>query len=407
MERFTFGFSSDIISISLGQELPEIVMPRGNFTSKHRTEGVSIMEEKIGVEEALQRNDIVFIDLRSPAEYARGSIPGAVNLPLFDDEERAVLGRIYHQEGGQKAYLEGLSAASSKLPSLVSEILNAAKNKKPVLYCWRGGKRSESLTQVLHLLEIPALQLEGGYKSFRRFIREQLENYQLTQGAVVLHGYTGAGKTEIINHLQERGYPAVDLEGLGQHRGSVFGAIGMGLQPTQQNFDALLAINLQKLSKWPYIIVEGEGNRLGRLTLPPSLLREIKGGCRILVKTPLEIRVARLVQEYTAKPDGSPLPPLREGILKLQKKLGPKTTESLLSKLEQKNFRAVARTLCLAYYDPLYKESHPGKNTFDAVINGSDTVKAAGEIEAFVANRFGREETLERSSTHEHQSNAP
>lgn len=259
------------------------------------------MHPELDIEEALQRDDLVFIDVRTPSEFGRASIPGAVNIPLFDDRQFRELGAIYRNRGEKAARLAGLALAAPKLPELVEQIRTASGAKTPLIYCWRGGLRSLSLYQILNLAGVPALRLRGGYRAFRRYVNARLRDFSLQSEILVLHGLTGVGKTALIRALARKGYAALDLEGLARHRGSVFGAVG--IQPrSQRDFEALLLQKLQRFKDSPYLVLEGEGKRIGNIHLPPFLTRAMEEGKHLLLTAPLPVRVERILEDYLAIP---------------------------------------------------------------------------------------------------------
>ena len=280
------------------------------------------MHPELDIEEALQRDDLVFIDVRTPSEFGRASIPGAVNIPLFDDRQFRELGAIYRNRGEKAARLAGLALAAPKLPELVEQIRTASGAKTPLIYCWRGGLRSLSLYQILNLAGVPALRLRGGYRAFRRYVNARLRDFSLQSEILVLHGLTGVGKTALIRALARKGYAALDLEGLARHRGSVFGAVG--IQPrSQRDFEALLLQKLQRFKDSPYLVLEGEGKRIGNIHLPPFLTRAMEEGKHLLLTAPLPVRVERILEDYLAiPPSPEVVEEIREALLSLRRRLG-------------------------------------------------------------------------------------
>ena len=337
----------------------------------------------IEINDALARTDLVFIDVRSPGEYAEASIPGAVNVPLFDDREHHQLGIIYHQLGEDQARRAALAMVAPKLIRLTDQVeaLCAGNNKKPLLYCRRGGLRSLSLYQILHLAGITAFRLKSGYKAFRQYVNSRLASYQLQSRLIVLHSLTGVGKTTILTNLGSRGIPILDLESLAGHKGSVFGAVGLTKPRSQKDFDALLLEQLDRHADQPYLVVEGEGRRIGNVYLPPFLAEAMDRGYSILLNASVEVRVKRIVDSYIPHPVPENITiQLRDAITSLDRRLGQTKVRQLLQMLEQEDYSGVARILCLEYYDRLYSDSRPECSNFDSVVDAADLEDATGQI---------------------------
>lgn len=337
---------------------------------------------EIEINDALARTDLVFVDVRSPGEYAEASIPGAVNVPLFDDREHHQLGIIYHQLGENQARRAALTMVAPKLTGLADQVDGlCAGQKKPLLYCRRGGLRSLSLYQILHLAGINAFRLKSGYKAFRQYVNGRLAAYQLQSRLVVLHSLTGVGKTTILMDLENRGIPILDLEGLAGHKGSVFGAVGLTKPRSQKDFDALLLQQLDRHTDQPYLVVEGEGRRIGNVYLPPFLGEAMDQGYSILLNASVETRVKRIVESYIPHPlPESITTQLRDAITSLGRRLGQKKVNQLLQMLQQEDYPAVAEILCLEYYDRLYSDSRPECANFDSVVDAANLDHAAGQI---------------------------
>lgn len=332
---------------------------------------------EIEVAEALDRSDLIFIDVRSPEEYQKASIPGSINIPLFDDREHHQLGLIYHNVGEKEARLVALEMVSPKLPMLVNKILEAAGPNTPLLYCYRGGMRSLSLYEVLRLTGVNVFRLKKGYKAYRKHINQKLVNYSLSSKLYVLHGLTGVGKTAVLKNLERRGCPVIDLEELAGHRGSVFGAVGDINESSQKDFDALLLNQLESFKNEELIFIEGEGRRIGNVYLPVFLGNAMDSGFQILLTASLEKRVERILQTYIPEsvPDWLKIQ-LETAISSLRNRLGGKKTDLLLGMLKQGDYRAVAEMLCTDYYDLFYKDSKPESAQFDAVIDAEDLDRA-------------------------------
>lgn len=347
------------------------------------------MKSLLSVERFLENRERYFVvDVRSPGEYVKAHIPGAQNIPLFTDEERALVGTAYWKEGTDRAKLVGLSIVSPRLPRMVETILEAAAGREVVLYCWRGGMRSRSVISIMEALGFPAWQLIGGYKAFRRQVVKYFHNTRLNIPVFVLNGLTGVGKTRMIQTLLGMGAPALDLEGIANHRGSAFGAVGLGEPRSQKDFDALLFLALSDLKNAPYLIVEGEGKRIGPVIVPDFLYEAMRQGPHILLETSLAIRVRRILQEYYGQLDNTEA--LVKAVLSLQKKMGREACEALAAQIRQGDLEAAARTLCTDYYDLYYRDSKQKKSHYLAVVDVADLQWGAGQI-ICIAERFLKE----------------
>lgn len=313
---------------------------------------------KVTIEKAINMEDKIFIDVRSPSEFAKGSIPGAINIPILDDDERIDVGTTYTNKSPEEAKTKGIEYASPKLSSIYDRIsMLAKKYKNIILFCWRGGLRSDILSSFLGALGVNIYQLEGGYKKYRRYVIEYFEENRFKHKFIVLHGYTGVGKTEILIQLKTLGIPILNLEHLARNSGSVFGKIAYQNEKpvTQKTFEALLFETL-RLSNNKYIVVESEGRRLGEVSLPKNLWNAIVEGKHILIGTNMETRIKRLVNDYVIKiSDCNTL--LEDAVVHLKEKIGTKKINQLVSWIEEREYSKVAEDLITNYYDPLYKNS--------------------------------------------------
>ncbi|MFH1210956.1 MAG: tRNA 2-selenouridine(34) synthase MnmH [archaeon] len=300
----------------------------------------------IQIKEAL-KDEHFFIDVRTPAEFEESTIPWAINIPLFSNEERAIVGKLYTQVGQKEAMEKGYEFVNEKLPQLL-ESVRKHKEKKLIVFCWRGGMRSKSLGMLLESIGFDVMQLEGGHKAYRNYVIEELENYKAKGKFIVLYGMTGCGKTKMLKQFKN----SLDLEGLAQHRSSLFGDIG--LKPrSQKMFEALLVKRLNELKDYDHIITEGESRKIGRVVIPESIFKEMHRGINVKVEASMEQRICNLIECYSNKEDEK----IIEKIKMLSKSLGKKRTEEMLKLFEEKKFEEVARILLEEYYDPLYSHT--------------------------------------------------
>jgi len=316
-----------------------------------------------------------YVDLRSPVEYASSHIPGAVNIPLLSDEERSEIGTIYRHQGPDQAKIRGLEVVAPRLADMISEIKEFSRDNNLVVYCWRGGDRSRAVANLLDIMQVDGYRLIGGYKSYRAFVLNQLQILPRSQ-VVVIHGLTGTGKTEIIKHLAAMGMPALDLEGLANHRGSVFGGIGLGLQPSQKQFDSSLYQALDRLKDERFLIVESESKKIGRVFLPDHLFARMKEGRHVLVYDTLENRINRLVHEYVEDASNN-TNDLLECVQGLKYHLGKGKTQQVVELIKSSQLTEAIKVLLTDYYDPLYGYPSAADIEYDLNLDGSDSEQAA------------------------------
>ncbi|TYO98549.1 tRNA 2-selenouridine synthase [Geothermobacter ehrlichii] len=352
---------------------------------------MSVPETIISLDKALELREqgCLLVDARSPSEYAEATIPGAVSVPLFDDEERHRVGLCYKQQGRRQARRLGVELVSPKIPAMIAAVEAALRDARPpvVVFCWRGGMRSQALTTFLNLAGIPARQLAGGHKAFRKHVCRFFE-----QGSwgrlLVLRGLTGVGKTRMLKRLAEQGYPVLDLEGLANHRGSAFGALGLPKQPSQKMFESLLWDRLRRIPPDGYVLTEGESRHIGRLILPERLFQALQDEVSLWVEAPLERRIDIILDDYPARDQ------LRETfvppILALKPVLGGKRTQELLSWLEQGRWRELVGALMTEYYDPRYLHTLPQRRlTIEATTEEAGLAALKRAIDSLLASPPG------------------
>jgi len=240
------------------------------------------------------------IDVRSPSEFVDDHIPGAENRPVLNDIERARIGTMYAKESGFAAKRAGAAVVARNIAAMLEGPF-AAKPRgwSPVIYCWRGGQRSRSLTHLLNEVGWRAVQLEGGYRAWRRHVIARLETQPSQLRFEVVCGLTGSGKSRLLDALAGIGAQVLDLETLARHRGSLLGDLPGEPQPTQKTFDSELAVALQRLDPRRVVYVESESKKIGTVQVPDALLAAMRGAECIRVDTPLPLRIALLKDEYT------------------------------------------------------------------------------------------------------------
>lgn len=325
--------------------------------------------------------DYILVDLRSQQEYSEFTIPGAVNLPLFDNEERKLIGTVYNHESVDKAKKIGVEFASKKLPWLYEEILKLKDaHDKVVLFCERGGYRSSSVCALMNSIGVGVAKLRGGYKGYRSVVNAMLPKLNSEVKYIVIHGYTGTGKTELLEMLESRGYDVMNLEKYANHRGSLLGDVGLGRRVSQKQFESLIYDNLKK-RKSDIVFVEGESSRIGNIVIPHYIMESMKAGWHILAEGSLEKRVQRIVEEYTGS-EGF-ITDIKNSLEKLGRHISAKRIKEYVNDVEKGNYSEVARDLMIRYYDPMY-ENEQKQFEYQLRVNTDNMEEACDCIENWV-----------------------
>jgi len=338
---------------------------------------MAVLKTGAGIFENLSH--YLIIDVRSPGEYVHAHIPNAFSLPLFTDEERAAIGKTYKQQSREAAIKLGLPFFGTKMQQMIEQvegwvtIYEKTYHKKPTIlvHCWRGGMRSAAVAWLLDLYGFKTEQLTGGYKAYRNWVLAQFEkNYSMK----VLGGYTGSGKTEILLQLEKSKIPVIDLEGLANHKGSAFGALGQKEQASQEQFENNLAGALFNISTaHPYFWIEDESQRIGTNMLPITFFKNIRNSICYFIDIPFEARLQFIVEAYGR----FAVADLIAATLRIQKRLGGLETKTAVNFLVENNIEA-AFSILLKYYDKVYL-----KNTETAAIPKFKTEKiVASEVNA-------------------------
>jgi tRNA 2-selenouridine synthase len=300
------------------------------------------------------RGGTVPIDVRSPGEFADATIPGSLNIPLFDDGERAEVGTLYVQAGVEAAKRRGLEIVSAKLPAFVDQFARVPGDK--TVFCWRGGMRSKVTATLLSLMDIRVRRLAGGYRAYRRWVVQFLETAEIRPRMVVLHGLTGTGKSWMLRRLAADGFPVLDLEAMAGHRGSIFGEVGLRAN-NQKTFDALLAEALVRWRNAPFLLMEAESRRIGKVVLPERLWAKKEEGLHLLVELPLEERVRLILQDYEPwNHHEACLAAFR----RIKEAIHTPVAKEIESLLLRQAYAPAVELLLAFYYDPRYR--HAGRH---------------------------------------------
>ncbi len=298
------------------------------------------------------------IDVRSPGEYYKGHMPNSINIPLFDNDERTIIGTIYKKDGREKAVIEGLKFVEKKLEFLLDSLLMIIDSQKIIpeknndesfikIYCSRGGMRSQSISWLLEKYRFYPITLKGGYKTYRRWI---LDSFSKKWNIIVIGGKTGTGKTRLLSLLDKYKYQTIDLEGFACHRGSTFGGLGMKEQPSNEQFENKIAEKLYSFKTINNIFVEAESANIGKCKIPHEFFNQMKTSRRIEILRSESNRLHELINTYSVFKKEE----LQESVLRIKKRLGPQRTKIALESINDEKWDSVCRSV-LDYYDKCYE----------------------------------------------------
>lgn len=338
---------------------------------------------------ALERFDAV-IDVRSPAEFAEDHLPGAINLPVLDDAERAEVGRIYVQESKFRARRLGAAYVARNIARrLETALADRPASFAPLVHCWRGGQRSHAMATILDQVGWPVAVLAGGYRTWRRHVTGRLYEGELPHRLVLLDGGTGTAKTELLGRLAAQGAQTLDLEALAAHRGSLLGGWRDRPQPPQKLFESRLMAALERLDPGRPVIVEAESSKIGERMIPPALWRAMAAAPRVRLEAPAEARaryLARAYDDLAADPEA-----LQAALLKLPSRPGRRRVADWLELARGGEHEALAAALIEHHYDPAYARSAGAEaRTWLGVVQLADLTPdrleaAAGEVSRLAA----------------------
>ena len=305
----------------------------------------------------------LLIDVRSPGEYYKGHMPNSINIPLFDNDERSIIGTIYKKEGRKKAVIEGLKFFEKKIELLLDNLFMSIDSYKTIpnknneffirIYCSRGGMRSQSIAWLLEKYKLNPITLKGGYKIYRRWV---LDSFSKKLNIVVIGGKTGTGKTRLLSLLDKHKYQTIDLEGFACHRGSTFGGLGMKEQPSNEQFENIIAEKLNSFTNTNNIFVEAESANIGKCKIPHEFFNQMKNSRRIEILRSESNRLDELIGTYSVFKKAE----LQESVLRIKKRLGPQRTKIALESINNEKWDLVCRSV-LDYYDKCYEFEKVGK----------------------------------------------
>jgi len=329
--------------------------------------------EDITFEESQKIVNPLYVDVRAPVEYNEDHIPGAINLPIFNDEERKEIGTLYKMAGKTDAIKRGSEIGGKRIVDIIKS-LTEIKDKEIIIYCARGGMRSGAVASLINSLGIKTYRIIDGYRSYRKMVMDRLSEMTVNPRMFVLQGLTGAGKTEILRLIPN----SVDLEAMAGHRSSLFGSIGLK-QNSQKRFETLLWLRLEELKNEDFVLFEGESKKIGNLHIPENIFRQMREAPAIYIETPIEKRIEIIRKEYTGFDED-------ERILKtvnsLKSKLGGEKTDTLVKLYSQGNIDEFIKILLLDYYDSLYRHTLDKFDYIARIENNNSPGASAKVIEA-------------------------
>lgn len=307
------------------------------------------MVKQLPLSEFLEKaKTTVVVDVRTPLEFQQGHMPGALNIPIFTNEERVIVGTTYKQQGRQPAILLGFELTGPKWAEFIKEAERIAPDKKIMVHCWRGGMRSGALAWAFDLYGFEVSTLKGGYKTFRR---SGIDSFSNTYPFTILSGSTGCAKTKTLQEMKALGEQVIDLEDLAQHQGSSFGSMGKMIQPSQEQFENLLGLELQRMDLSKPIWLEDESVTIGKRVIPKPIWEQMRKAPIIKMEVPKEERIDFLNEDYGTLDKVF----LKESVLRIAKRLGPLETKLTLQAIDEGKMKDFINQV-LVYYDKTYQK---------------------------------------------------
>lgn len=339
-----------------------------------------VIMKDITFQESMELENPVYIDVRSPKEFEEDHIPEAINLPIFNNEERAEVGTIYKLKGRDEAVIRGTEIGGQRIGDIINEMADI-QGRNIVICCARGGMRSGAVAALLDSLGIKTFRLKDGYKSYRRYVLERLNTFPVKPEIFILQGLTGAGKTEIIRYIKN----SIDLEDLAGHRSSIFGAIGLK-QNSQKAFDSGLCSGIMKLKDEAYIVLEGESRKIGNLHIPDNIFMQMRSSPAIYIDTPMSRRVEIIKKEYDRFHEHDKVISI---VKSLKRKLSSVKIEKLLQLYSSGEVEEFIEILLADYYDALYSYTLK-KMTYIATLVNHNSAETASQVVSVIENYIKR-----------------
>lgn len=330
-------------------------------------------------EQLYEVNSKIIIDVRAPSEYADYHIHGAINIPLFTDEQRAEIGTTYKQVSSTEAKKLGAKLIASRFAEIVDELIDLCNEyENVIMYCHRGGMRSKSITALLTALDFKNVyKLEGGIKRHRNYVQESVKGLVSEKKFIILHGLTGVGKTKLLLNLEKENTNVLDYEGLANNAGSVFGNIlYKEMQPTQKQFEESIFFKV-KTSNSPYIFTESESKRVGAVNIPDEYMAKLDDGYHVLITADVKTRVSILISDYVYEGNHDAL---IECINKLRKRLSNEKADYLIELTNKNELEELVEILLIDYYDPLYNFSINKYLPYDYTIENNSLMNTTKKL---------------------------
>ncbi|BAK81019.1 tRNA 2-selenouridine synthase [Candidatus Arthromitus sp. SFB-rat-Yit] len=332
----------------------------------------------------MNMDNVCVIDVRSEDEFKNGTISGAINIPILNNKEREEVGFTYVNKSVCDAKRLALRYAGYKLEDIFNKVSEVFENNKEIVFfCARGGMRSLTVHNLFNSIGIKNYKLDMGYKGYRKFLRENFENYLKNIRFIVIHGKTGIGKTKILKELKTQGYPVIDLERAANHRASFLGGVNLGEQNSQKNFESIIFHDILEIIKTNkcddsekiHVFIEGESKRIGKIIIPEYFFKVMNEGIHVYVDLPIQIRVENLIADYLkvslseiknrkVNIDSEILKDFKESMNLLDKYSNKNNMEEYRTLFKNAEYERLAEVLIMNYYDPKYLNSM-GKHNFE------------------------------------------